>query len=92
MLVQLTPYSIIHPYSYTDQRYRVSVELILGVLTMFQLYGLHFNSIYDALNFGKGSFEYIQYTLEYQTYILHRRLSATLIPYLRTIRKLERQA
>ena len=59
---------------------------------MFQLYGLHFNSIYDALNFGKGSFEYIQYTLEYQTYIMHRKLSATLIPYLRTIRKLEKQA
>ena len=59
---------------------------------MFQLYGLHFNSIYDALNFGKGSSEYIQYTLEYQTCILHRKLSATLIPYLKTVRQLEKHA
>lgn len=59
---------------------------------MFPLYGLHFDSIQSALNFGKGSIEYIRCTIEYRTYRMTNKLSGSLIPHLKALRQLERQS
>ncbi len=57
---------------------------------MFPLYGLHFDSIQSAINFGKGSIEYIRCTIEYRTYRMTNKLSGSLIPHLKALRQLEK--